>query len=166
MLGILQTIMWIAIGIVALFVVLFIVACVVGHSKKEADIKDGKWRARKRLLFFGLPWTFTVYECDNEKLLVKTGLFSQNEEDIKLYRILDLGLKRSLLQRMLGLGSITVSSSDRSAGNNYIIENIRASKQAKEWISDVVEKKRDEKRVSAREYMHSDTDDIDDADLV
>ena len=55
---------------------------------------------------------------------------------------------------------------NRSAGNNYVIENIRASKQAKEWISDVVEKKRDEKRVSAREYMHSDTDDIDDTDLV
>ena len=163
---ILQTILWVVVGVIAALVVIFIVACIVGHRGGRIEEGADKWRARKRLLFLGLPWTFTVYECDSDRFLVRTGVFTQKEEDIKLYRILDIGLRRTLLQRMLGLGTITLSSSDRSAGNNFDIENIRAPRQTKDFISDAVEKKRDEKRVSAREYMTSDDDDTDDDDTV
>ena len=154
-----QIILWTVCGIVGALLVIFIIACILGHHGNKVKVVDGKWRARRRLIFLGLPWTFTVYECDDESLRVKTGVLTQKEEDIKLYRILDIGPRRTLLQRMLGLGTITLASSDRSAGSNLAIENIRAPRDTKDWISDVVEKKRDEKRVSAREYMTSDIDD-------
>lgn len=47
------------------------------------------WRDRKRI-FFGLPWTFTRYCLTGEKLLIDTGFLSRCEEEVWLYRILDL----------------------------------------------------------------------------
>lgn len=53
------------------------------------------WRDRKRP-FLGLPWSFTIYTLTEEKLLVKTGILRQKEEEVRLYRIMDVTLKRSL----------------------------------------------------------------------
>ena len=63
------------------------------------------WKDRKRILF-GLPWTFTTYKLTEEKLLVSKGLFSTTEEEVRLYRILDLTHKRKLWQKLFGLGTI------------------------------------------------------------
>ena len=56
------------------------------------------WKDRKRI-FFGLPWTFTRYALTEEKLYIKTGVFSTREEEVRLYRIMDVTLKRSLWER-------------------------------------------------------------------
>ena len=66
-----------------------------------------RWKDRKRTIF-GLPWSFTVYKLTDEKLLIETGVFSKNEEEIRLYRIMDVTLKRSLEQRLFGLGGDAV----------------------------------------------------------
>ena len=73
------------------------------------------WRARKNN-FLGLPWTFTVYELTNDRLFVESGFLNKKEDEVRLYRILDLELNRSLGQRIFGMGTIKVSSSDRSLG--------------------------------------------------
>ena len=51
------------------------------------------WRDRKRP-FLGLPWSFTIYTLTEEKLLVKTGILRQKEEEVRLYRIMDATLAR------------------------------------------------------------------------
>ena len=63
------------------------------------------WKDRKRIIF-GLPWSFTVYKLTEEKLFVETGFFSKKEEEIRLYRVMDLTLKRPFGQRIWGLGTI------------------------------------------------------------
>jgi len=71
------------------------------------------WKDRKRIIF-GLPWTFTVYKLTKEKLLVETGFLSKREEEVRLYRIMDLTLERPLGQRIWGLGTIHCCTADRS----------------------------------------------------
>ena len=63
-------------------------------------------RERKRWLFFGLPFTFTTYRLTNKKLTMVSGLLTTVEEDILLYRIMDTSLRRSLFQKLFGLGCI------------------------------------------------------------
>lgn len=63
------------------------------------------WKDRKRI-FFGLPWTFTKYALTEEKLYIETGVLSKREEEVRLYRIMDVTLKRSLWERICGLGTI------------------------------------------------------------
>ncbi len=118
------------------------------------------WKDRKRTLF-GLPWSFTRYSLTEEKLIIDTGFFSRKEEEIRLYRILDITLKRPLNQRIWGLGTIRLNTADKSTPE-YTIKRIKKAKEVKEMLSDMVERERDEKRIAAREFMgYADTDDVD-----
>jgi uncharacterized membrane protein YdbT with pleckstrin-like domain len=129
-----------------------------GGNKMARD--KSLWRARKNN-FLGLPWTFTVYELTNDRLFVESGFLNKKEDEVRLYRILDLELNRSLGQRIFGMGTIKVSSSDRSL-KNFELVNIKNPKAIKEMLSQLVEEQRDAKRVVNREMMGIDTDFEDD----
>ena len=117
-----------------------------------------KWRDRKRIIF-GLPWTFTKYAATDEKLLIRTGVLNVKEDEVRLYRILDLTLKRTLFQRLWGLGTIHVCSADKSTPEFEIL-NIKNPEIVKNMLSDMVEEERRKKRVSGREFMSSEEDEI------
>ncbi len=116
-------------------------------NKKEEFV----WKDRKRTVF-GLPWSFTVYKLTEEKLLIETGFFSKKEEEIRLYRIMDLTLRRSFGERMFGLGTVHCCTADKSTPEFDILK-VKNAKEVKNLISDLVEKQRDAKRITAREFM-------------
>jgi len=124
------------------------------------------WKDRKRG-FLGLPLSFTKYSLTKERLFVETGFINSVENEVRLYRILDVQMTRNLGQKMFGLGSINVHSSDASL-KDFTIKNIKKPKYVKELLSELVEKQRDEKRVVNRELMASSIDDdgLDDNDDV
>ncbi|MCH5200774.1 MAG: PH domain-containing protein [Oscillospiraceae bacterium] len=117
---------------------------------------DYVWKDRKRT-FLGLPWSFTRYRLTEEKLIIDTGFFTRKEDEIRLYRIMDIGLKRSLGERMFGLGTIHCCSGDKTSPE-FDIKRIKKSRDVKELLSDLVEKRRMEQRVGVREYMSADED--------
>ena len=116
------------------------------------------WSDRKRWTFLGLPWTFTKYTCTAEKFIVESGIFSTKEEEIRLYRILDLTLERSFWQRIFGLGTICCDTVDKSSPR-LVIKNVKKSREVKELLSEAVEEERLKKRVSSRELMAAEEDD-------
>ena len=124
------------------------------------------WKDRKRG-FLGLPLSFTKYSLTKERLFVETGFINSVENEVRLYRILDVQMTRTLGQKMFGLGSINVLSSDASS-KDFTIKNIKKPKYVKELLSELVEKQRDEKRAVNRELMASSIDDdgLDDNDDV
>jgi len=129
----------------------------------EIDTKNTiYWKDRKRTLF-GLPLSFTKYELKGDRLFINTGCFNLTEDEIRLYRILDITLTRSFGQRIFGVGTIHVTSSDKSLGN-FDIVSVKKPREVKELLSDLVEKQRDEKRVVNREFMG--TSDVDDDDNI
>ena len=110
------------------------------------------WRDRKRTIF-GLPWSFTVYKLTEEKLLVESGFLSKTEEEVRLYRMMDLTLKRPFGQRIWGLGTIHCCTADKSTPE-FDIKKIKDSERVKNLLSDLIEKQREEKRISGREFMN------------
>lgn len=114
------------------------------------------WQDRKRNVF-GLPWTFTKYALSDDRLFVNTGVFKTVENEVRLYRILDLSLTRTLSQRIFGIGTIQVSSADKTLGN-FELKNIKKPAVVKEQLSELVEENREKKRVSNREFMGDDLD--------
>ncbi|MCR4673486.1 MAG: PH domain-containing protein, partial [Lachnospiraceae bacterium] len=112
------------------------------------------WRARKRL-WCGLPWTFTVYSFDEERLFVDSGILNKRQDEVRLYRVQDLTVTRSLIQRIFGLGTIHLSTKDQTMGNFDLI-NLRDVMDVKEDLSRKVEAQRDKKRVSVREFIGDD----------
>lgn len=120
------------------------------------------WKDKKRTIF-GLPWTFTTYKLTKDKLLIESGFLSKKEEEVRLYRIMDLTLNRPFWQRIWGLGTIHCCTADKSTPEFDVLK-IKNAEYIKNLLSDMVEEERDKKRVSAREYMSDDVDDIDDHD--
>lgn len=118
------------------------------------------WKARKRL-WCGLPWTFTVYSFDEERLYVERGFLNQRQDEVRLYRVTDIAMTRSLIQRIFGMGTVHLMTSDKSLGN-FDLVNIKNTMEIKEQLSELIEKQRDNKRVSTREFIG--TDEYDDED--
>ena len=115
--------------------------------------KNILWRDRKRN-FLGLPWTFTVYQLDNDRLFIDTGLFTTTEDDVRLYRITDITLRQTFWQKIIRTGTIHCDSADRTK-REFDIKNIKDSFNTKELLSTLVEKARLANRVYAREDMHT-----------
>ncbi len=115
------------------------------------------WRDRKRPIF-GLPLSFTVYTLLEDKLLIDTGILSTKQEEIKLYRIMDLTLERSIFQRIFGVGSIHICSADKTTPE-FEIRDIKKPFEIKEKLSSIVEEQRDKKRVTGKEFLVGDDDD-------
>ena len=109
------------------------------------------WKDRKRIIF-GLPWSFTRYSLTEEKLIIDVGLFSRREDEIRLYRILDITLKRPFSQRIWGLGTIHLCTADKSTPE-FEIKRVKRARDVKNMLSDMVERERNERRISGREFM-------------
>ena len=118
------------------------------------------WKDRKRTIF-GLPWSFTKYSLSDDRLFISTGFLSTKEDEVRLYRIMDISLNRTLGQRMFGLGTIKCCSADKTLGD-FEIKNIKKSKDVKEMLSEMVEEERNRKKVTSREFIDHDDDEFDD----
>lgn len=118
------------------------------------------WKDRKRTLF-GLPWSFTKYSLSDDRLFISTGFLSTKEDEVRLYRIMDISLNRTLGQRIFGLGTIKCCSADKTLGD-FEIKNIKKSKDVKELLSEMVENERNRKKVTSREFIDHEDSEFDD----
>lgn len=112
------------------------------------------WADRKRYL--GLPISFTKYSLSDDRLFCETGLLHLKEEEVLLYRIRDITLTRSLGQRIFGVGSICVVSSDKTSPH-LDIKNVKRAREVKEQIFASVEAAKEKRRMRATELL-SDSD--------
>lgn len=89
------------------------------------------WKDRKR--FFGLPLSFTRYSLTEDRIFRVTGVLNLREEEVPLYRVHDVSLYRPLSQRIFGVGTIHVYSSDRTAPT-LEIKSVKKPRDVKELI--------------------------------
>ena len=108
------------------------------------------WKDRKRHL--GLPLSFTRYALSEDRLFLSVGFFSIKDEEILLYRIRDISTSRSLWQRIFGVGTITVVSSDKTAPT-LLLKNVKNPLDVKELLHRQVEEVKIRRRIRVGEIM-------------
>ena len=113
------------------------------------------WKDKKR--YFGLPISFTRYALSEDRLFLSVGFLNIQDDEILLYRVRDIDTSRSLWQRMFGVGTVTVMSSDKSMPN-LVLKNIKNPIHVKEIIHEQVEEMKIRRRVRVGEIMTSDMD--------
>ena len=113
------------------------------------------WKDRKRYL--GLPLSFTRYALSEDRLFLSIGFWGIKDEEVLLYRIRDINTSRTLWQRLFGVGTVTVVSSDKTMPS-LVLKNIKRPIEVKELLHRQVEDMKIQRRVHLGEIMSSGCD--------
>ena len=108
------------------------------------------WKDRKR--YFGLPLSFTRYCLSEDRLFISQGFLNIKDDEVLLYRVRDIDTSRTLWQRLFGVGTVTVMSSDKTMPN-MVLKNIKDPVRIKELIHTQVEEMKIRRRVRFGEIM-------------
>ena len=88
---------------------------------------------RKRWVFFGLPFTFTKYTVKEDMVTIQSGFFKTIENDCYMYKIQDVELSASLIEKCFGLATITCFTGD-TTHPKLILTHIKNARVIKEFI--------------------------------
>ena len=108
------------------------------------------WKDRKR--YFGLPISFTRYSLSEDRLFTSVGFLNIKDDEILLYRVRDIDTSRSIWQRIFGVGTVSVMSSDKTMPT-LVLKNIKDPIFVKELIHKQVEETKIKRRVRFGEIM-------------
>ena len=115
------------------------------NLQHAADDGTVIYTERKRILFFGLPWTFTKYTITPSLLTVDSGLLNTTEDDCYMYKIQDVKLTTSLIERILGLATIICYTGDVTSPELKLI-HIKHAKEIKSYLLKTSEEARLKRR--------------------
>lgn len=122
--------------------------------KNKKDKMDNKVVWKDRVRHLGLPISFTKYSIDEDRLYIDSGFFTTKTDEILLYRILDIKTKRTLWQKIFGVGTITLYSADQT-NRTLELKNIKKAKEIHRLISNKVEDERRNRGIIGREMVGS-----------
>lgn len=88
---------------------------------------------RKRILFLGLPFSFTKYSVTEEKITIRSGFLSVIEDDAFMYKVQDIRLKKSFFERIFGLGTVICYTGDITHPQLQLV-HIKNSDEIKDFI--------------------------------
>ena len=97
------------------------------------------WKDRKRYL--GLPLSFTKYAVKDQRLYYTKGFFNTTEEELLLYRVLDIKLNRSFGDKLVGVGTITLFTADKTHPKLELVR-VKRPKKIRDLLSKLVEGER------------------------
>lgn len=123
-----------------------------------------QFRERKRWLFFGLPFTFTVYTVGEDMITVSEGFLNKKENDCYMYKVQDVELLESLPQRIFGLGTVRCFTGDTTSPT-LLIQNVKNARSVKNFILEASEKARRRRRTMNMLDIGAEETDAEDVDL-
>ena len=90
------------------------------------------YKEKKRSMFLGLPWTFTTYTVTDEFISIDSGLLNKVENDCYMYKVIDVRLETTLMERILGIGTIHCFTGDVT-DPDLKLQHIKNAKEIKDF---------------------------------
>lgn len=118
---------------------------------------------RKRTKLFALPICFTQYTINDDKLTITSGFLNITEDDAYMYKIQDVRLTRSFLERIFKLGTITCYTGDTTHPELKLV-HIRRSSQIKDFLMEASEEARRKRRTMHTLGIDAAEEDLEDED--
>ncbi len=100
---------------------------------------------------FILIWKWLVigsirYQLTTERLIIRTGVFNKQTDELELYRVRDYKLEQPFFLRLFSLANITLETSDRSHPT-LVLEAIPNGEELRDTLRTHVEECRSRKQV-------------------
>jgi uncharacterized membrane protein YdbT with pleckstrin-like domain len=112
---------------------------------------------KKRTKFLALPICFTTYTITDEKLTITSGFLDITVDDAFMYKVQDVKLTKSLMERIFKLGTVTCYTGDTTHPELKLL-HIRNASEIKDFLMNASEEARRKRRA-----LH--TLDIDNSDF-
>jgi uncharacterized membrane protein YdbT with pleckstrin-like domain len=114
---------------------------------------------KKRILFFGLPLTFTKYKIKEDVITIDSGLLKTVENDCYMYKVQDVTLTRSLGEKIFGLGTVILQTGDVTHPTLSLV-HIKNSQAIKDFILTQSEAERRKRRTLNTLDISADAEEI------
>lgn len=88
---------------------------------------------KKRTALFALPIYFTKYTITEDMLNIKEGFFKITENDCYMYKIQDVTLTMTLIERIFKLSTITCHTGD-TTNPIIVLKHIKNGRAIKEFL--------------------------------
>jgi uncharacterized membrane protein YdbT with pleckstrin-like domain len=88
----------------------------------------------------------TTYELTSQRLRIRSGVLNRRVDELELYRVKDYAMEQPLMLRLVGLGNLTMITSDAS-NPQVAIKAIADVENVREKLRGAVQSERDRKRV-------------------
>jgi len=99
----------------------------------------------------------TTYELTTQRLKITKGILNKDLDELELFRVKDYSMTQPLFLRMLGLGHLTMVTSDASTPT-VAIKAIPKVEEVREMLRTAVQVERDRKRVRELDVDGNDGD--------
>ena len=101
-------------------------------------------------------WQYLVvknqrFELTSQRLRAHSGVLSKKTDELELYRVKDTKFDQPFFLRLFGLGNVIIVSSDTTTPISAITA-IKDAQHLREQIRQLVEDRRDQKRVRVAEF--------------
>jgi membrane protein YdbS with pleckstrin-like domain len=77
----------------------------------------------------------TNYAVSAERIEYSTGVFSHQIDNLDMFRVVDIKLRRSIFDRIVGIGTVTLTTTDKSHPE-FVFEKVRNSRE----LYDIIKK--------------------------
>jgi uncharacterized membrane protein YdbT with pleckstrin-like domain len=97
----------------------------------------------------------TTYEVTDQRLILRRGLLMKTVDEIELYRIKDVRLDYSILNQLADIGTITLTSTDRTTGDTvFVLKDVPMARDRREGLRGLVERARQRRGVREFDVEH------------
>lgn len=116
-------------------------------------MKNIFWKGKTNHL--GLPLSFTTYELSDDFLTIKNGLLNLKETQIKLFKITDIDLKITLIDRIFGQGSLELFTTE-SNDPIIILKNIKTPRDIRDLLNRCIQISLDNNKIHQAQVYSND----------
>lgn len=114
----------------------------------------------ERMIWEGRPgwplsWVnriLTRYKLTNERLVVERGFVRKRVEQIDLYRVHDVDYKQGIMERIFGMGDISIETSDATTPDIVLID-VKEPNRVKDLVWKAARIERQRRRVLLRDEV-------------
>ena len=109
---------------------------------------EGLW---ERFLIL-IHMNFTKYQITKDELIISTGFFSRKSNTYELYTLKDPDMTENLIQRLLGIGTITITVDSNGSGERketkVYLRNLKNVSKVRKLLCDAIEEDVIERKIT------------------
>ena len=100
---------------------------------------------KKRTKFLALPFCFVTYRIYEDKINIKSGFLTTVEDDAFMYKVQDVRITRTLMERIFRLGTVICYTGDKTHPE-LALTHIKKASEIKEYLIEASETARRKRR--------------------